>query len=54
VGRLLDGFLILHSSKQKLPHKVIFSKLQSQQIIDVIEEDLHYFQNLIGMDLSDN
>lgn len=43
VGRLLDGFLILYSCRVKLPHEAITSKLQSQRIVDVIEEDLCYF-----------
>lgn len=52
--RLLDGFLILDACKQKAPNKVIFCKLPSRKIIDVAEEDLHYFENLIGIDLSEN
>ena len=43
VGRLLDGFLLLYSCRVKLPHEAITSKLQSQKIVDVIEEDLCYF-----------
>lgn len=54
VGRLLDGFLILYSCRVKLPHEAITSKLASQKIVDVIEEDLCYFQNLSTVDLSDN
>lgn len=38
----------------KLPHEAITSKLASQTIVDVIEEDLCYFQNLATLDLSDN
>ena len=33
---------------------MIFCKLPSRKIIDVAEEDLHYFENLIGIDLSEN
>jgi len=54
IGRLLDGFLILFSCRVKLPHEAIKSKLASQKIVDVIEEDLCYFQNLTSLDLSDN
>ena len=43
LGRLLDGFLILFSCRVKLPHEAITSKLASQSIVDVIEEDLCYF-----------
>jgi Leucine-rich repeat (LRR) protein len=32
----------------------VISKLASQQITDVREEDLAYFKNLIFIDLSDN
>lgn len=53
-GKLLDGFLILYSCRVRLPHEAIKSKLSSQNIIDVIEEDLCYFQNLTSLDLSDN
>lgn len=54
IGKLLDGFLILYSCRVRLPHEAIKSKLSSQQIVDVIEEDLCYFQNLTTLDLSDN
>lgn len=54
MGKLLDGFLILYSCRVRLPHEAIKSKLSSQQIVDVIEEDLCYFQNLTALDLSDN
>ena len=53
-GKLLDGFLILYSCRVKLPHEAIKSKLDSQNIMEVIEEDLCYFQNLSYIDLSDN
>lgn len=53
-GKLLDGFLILYSCRVKLPHEAIKSKLDSQNIMEVIEEDLCYFQNLNSIDLSDN
>jgi hypothetical protein len=54
IGKLLDGFLILYSCRVKLPHEAIKSKLASQKIVEVIEEDLCYFQNLNAIDLSDN
>lgn len=54
MGKLLDGFLILYSCRVKLPHEAIKSKLASQKIVEVIEEDLCYFQNLNAIDLSDN
>jgi Leucine-rich repeat (LRR) protein len=53
-GKLLDGFLILFSCRVKLPHEAIKSKLDSQNIVEVIEEDLCYFQNLTTIDLADN
>lgn len=53
-GKLLDGFLILYSCRVKLPHEAIKSKLDHQNIMEVIEEDLCYFQNLNSIDLSDN
>ena len=42
IGKLLDGFLILYSCRVKLPHEAIKSKLASQKIVEVIEEDLCY------------
>lgn len=54
LGLLLDGFLILFSCRVRLPHEAIKSKLASKQIVDVIEEDLCYFQNLTTLDLADN
>lgn len=50
----MDGFLLLFSCNKKLPHEVVISKLPSQQITDVREEDLAYFKHLISIDLSDN
>ena len=52
--KILDGFLLLHSCKVKLPHEAENSKLSSQQITDVRIEDLVYFKNLISIDLADN
>jgi len=52
--RILDGFLILYSCRVKLPHEAIRSKLSSEFITDVQEEDLGFFKNLTFLDLSDN
>lgn len=52
--KVLDGFLLLFSCNKKLPHEAVISKLPSQQITDVRDEDLAYFKNLISLDLSDN
>lgn len=53
-GKLLDGFLLLDSCMVKLPHEAIRSKLVDQNILEVVEEDLNYFQNLTFLDVSDN
>jgi Leucine-rich repeat (LRR) protein len=50
----LDGFLLLHSCYVKYPHEAIDSKLRGENIIDVEEEDLHFFQNLTNLDLTEN
>lgn len=52
--RILDGFLLLHSCKVKLPHEAENSKLSGHHITDVRIEDLIYFKNLVSIDLSDN
>jgi len=52
--QILDGFLLLHSCRVKLPHEAIRSKLSSENIVDAREEDLVYFKNLVSLDLSDN
>lgn len=51
---MLDGFLLLHSCKVKLPNEAVHSRLSGFQINDVRMEDLIYFKNLISIDLSDN
>jgi len=51
---MLDGFLLLHSCRVKLPHEAIKSKLSGENISEVREEDLVYFKNLVELDLSDN
>ena len=53
-SKILDGFLLLHSCKVKLPHEAEACKLSGQQIHDVRMEDLVYFKNLRAVDLSDN
>lgn len=53
--KILDGFLLLHSCRVKLPHEAIRSKLASENLVDVREDDLAYFrQNLKFLDVSDN
>lgn len=52
--KLLDGVLLMHSCRVRNPFQAIRSKLPSQGIIDVREEDLLYFKNLSHLDLSDN
>lgn len=37
-----------------MPHEAIHSKLSSQNITEVVVDDLAYFRNLISIDLSDN
>jgi hypothetical protein len=51
---MLDGFLLLYSCRVKLPHEAIRSKLAGENIVDVREEDLVYFKNLVFLDVSDN
>jgi len=46
--------MLLFSCRVKLPHEAIRSKMASENIIDVREEDLIYFKNLIFLDISDN
>lgn len=51
---MLDGFFLLYSCRVKIPNQAIKSKLASQNIVDVKEEDLVYFTNLTHLDISDN
>lgn len=51
---MLDGFLMLHSCKVKLPHEAQHSRLSGMNIVDVVIDDLAYFKNLLSIDLSDN
>ena len=44
----------MHSCRVRNPLEAIRSKLSSQSIIEVREEDLIYFKNLTYLDLSDN
>lgn len=53
-NKILDGFLLLHSCKVKLPHEAVHSKLSGLDIKDVRCEDLAYFKNLLSIDLADN
>lgn len=52
--KMLDGFFLLYSCRVKIPNQAIKSKLASQNIVDVKEEDLVYFTNLTHLDISDN
>ena len=52
--KMLDGFLLLHSCKVKLPHEAVHSKLQGMNITQVRDDDLGYFKNLLSIDLADN
>ena len=53
-GKLLDGFLIIETCHVDLPHEVVRVQLSGQNIEDVAEEDLKYFNNLAFLNLSDN
>ena len=53
-GKLLDGFLLLYSCRVRMPHEAIKSRLVGEQLVDVVEDDLLYFKNLVSLDLSDN
>ena len=44
----------MYSCRVKNPLLAMNSKLSSENIIDVREEDLRYFPNLTKLDLSDN
>ena len=50
----LDGVLLMHSCRVRNPYQAIRSKLSSEGIVDVRQEDLIYFKNLTHLDLSDN
>jgi len=52
--KTLDGLLLMYSCRVKNPLLAMNSKLSSENIIDVREEDLKYFPNLTKLDLSDN
>jgi Leucine-rich repeat (LRR) protein len=51
---MLDGFLLLYSCRVKIPSHAIKSNLSGQNIVDVREEDLVFFTNLLCLDISDN
>jgi len=44
----------MYSCRVKNPAQAIRSKLSSENIVDVREEDLLYFPNLTHLDISDN
>lgn len=52
--RILDGFYLLEKSQCEFPHEVISVKLSNRNIIDCVESDLVYFENLSKLDLSEN
>ncbi len=52
--RILDGFLLLHSCKVKLPHEAVHAKLSALNIKDVRCEDLAYFKSMLSVDLAEN
>jgi hypothetical protein len=52
--KTLDGLLLMYSCRVKNPLLAMNSKLSSENIVDVREEDLRYFPNLTKLDLSDN
>ena len=37
-----------------MPHEAIKSRLVGEHLVDVVEDDLLYFKNLVSLDLSDN
>lgn len=51
---MLDGLLLQHSCRVKVPSQAIRSKLSGENIVDVKEEDLLAFPNLSHLDVSDN
>jgi Leucine-rich repeat (LRR) protein len=46
--------MLLYSCRVRLPHEAIKSKVSGEKIVDVIEDDLSYFKNLVILDASDN
>ena len=52
--KILDGFLLLHSCRVKYPYEAIKSKLVCENIVEVEEGDLLFFQNLVSLDISEN
>lgn len=53
-GKLLDGFLLLYSCRVRLPQEALRSKISGENVVEVVEEDLSYFKNLVYLDISDN
>lgn len=51
---MLDALLLNYSCRVKNPSQAIKSKLASENIVDVEEEDLLEFTNLSHLDVSDN
>jgi hypothetical protein len=52
--KILDGFLLLHSCRVKNPQQAVKSKLVGENIVEVEEGDLLFFQNLTYLNLSEN
>lgn len=52
--RVLDGFYLLEKSQCEFPHEVIAAKLSNKNLVDAVENDLAYFENLTRLDLSEN
>lgn len=52
--KILDGFLLLHSCRVKNPQQAVKSKLVGENIVEVEEGDLLFFQNLTYLNISEN
>lgn len=52
--KILDGFLLLHSCRVKNPQQAVKSKLVGENIVEVEDGDLLFFQNLTYLNISEN
>lgn len=52
--RVLDGFYLLEKSQCEFPHEVVAARLSNKNLVDAVEADLPFFENLTRMDLSEN
>jgi Leucine-rich repeat (LRR) protein len=50
----LDGFVLLEAAGMTLPDDVIYAVLSGKRLMNVVEEDLVFFSNLLYLDLSEN